>query len=678
MKHVAVLLIVVLAASAVCCADPSANKPSRGQAWIESHPFTINALIETPFNADVHKELGFTSVFGIHTHNNPKLSDTVFSTAAANNMQWHMFSKWEHQLDKEEYLESIKKYRQTYKGNIGISVGDECDPKYYEQLAPVIDEVRKIAPDALIYHALRGIDFGGQGYEKPGVYEAYVDKAIRELKPDVVMFDMYPFYRKGLAEHFFRNLEIVTSKARKANIPCMNWLQGHAFQETPKWPHHAPSESEINFQAYVSLAYGCKGLSYWTYGSHYFPYGASITNPAGNIAPIGQNVKKAIPKLRVLGEMLKFMNTDDVLYVPAAVQRDGKWHRHIPLGVKTFSSKNGKYVANVRASNARWGFLLSYFEDKQGNEYLMVVNCNHGYKKTSQETQGTVTIEFAPEVKAVEKLNLETGQFEKVALRHRILNKHDMKGGTGDLFRIITPETKATTAATPKYNHEDFWKNQPEKAPAQQSPEKAATTKAGKIGTLMVVGNSIAWHPPRADIGWKGNWGMAATSQDKDYAHQLHKHLCKHQPDPEPKLDVQNYIVRSLTTNPKLTKQITSSKADVVVIQIGDNIAAKDATEKNVTLPLISFVRELKKTNPTAKVFIASTYGDSPKVDSLLKKAQVQSKSHWISLKGIIHDARNRAGSEGHFTHSGVNWHPGDHGMKTIADTMWRQMKSKL
>jgi len=45
------------------------------------------------------------------------------------------------------------------------------------------------------------------------------------------------------------------------------------------------------------------------------------------------------------------------------------------------------------------------------------------------------------------------------------------------------------------------------------------------IRRVLILGNSITIYSPAPQIGWYGDWGMAAGSKDKDFVHILDKSL---------------------------------------------------------------------------------------------------------------------------------------------------------
>ncbi len=54
---------------------------------------------------------------------------------------------------------------------------------------------------------------------------------------------------------------------------------------------------------------------------------------------------------------------------------------------------------------------------------------------------------------------------------------------------------------------------------------KEETTPIETPKKVLILGNSITWHPPGPDLNWFGNWGMAATAADKDFLSLLTKKI---------------------------------------------------------------------------------------------------------------------------------------------------------
>jgi hypothetical protein len=92
---------------------------------------------------------------------------------------------------------------------------------------------------------------------------------------------------------------------------------------------------------------------------------------------------------------------------------------------------------------------------------------------------------------------------------------------------------------------------------------------------ILFLGNSITLHGPAPAIGWTGNWGMAASKQDKDYVHLLTTDITK-AVGAQPKTMVKNIakFEREYTTF-DLAKELKPEldfNADIVVVAIGVNI----------------------------------------------------------------------------------------------------------
>lgn len=64
----------------------------------------------------------------------------------------------------------------------------------------------------------------------------------------------------GDRPEYFENLEIIRRQALRVGVPFWNVILA-----TPHFSYRDPSPADMRWQAYTTLAYGGKGLAYFTY-----------------------------------------------------------------------------------------------------------------------------------------------------------------------------------------------------------------------------------------------------------------------------------------------------------------------------------------------------------------------------------------------------------------------------
>ena len=96
-----------------------------------------------------------------------------------------------------------------------------------------------------------------------------------------------------------------------------------------------------------------------------------------------------------------------------------------------------------------------------------------------------------------------------------------------------------------------------------------------KADRMVFLGNSITMHGPCRPVQWAGNWGMAASEQEKDYVHVMMKSLAR-LTGKKPKALIANIadFERNYATYDVAAKlkKIFDFKPDIVVVAIGENV----------------------------------------------------------------------------------------------------------
>ncbi len=206
--------------------------------------------------------------------------------------------------------------------------------------------------------------------------------------------------------------------------------------------------------------------------------------------------------------------------------------------------------------------------------------------------------------------------------------------------------------------------------PVTAEPE----VKPSAIRRILFLGNSITLHGPKADIGWTGNWGMAASSEDKDYVHLVTSAIAR-QAGSAPRIMVRNIadFERNYATY-DVDGQLMDAFAfdpDLVVLAIGENVPALDSAEarakfKSGVMNVLRCV--LAKRHPL--VVVRSCFWADAAKDQVLREACEETGGIFVDAGPLGRDPANAARSERAFTHDGVAAHPGDRGMKALADAI--------
>ena len=186
---------------------------------------------------------------------------------------------------------------------------------------------------------------------------------------------------------------------------------------------------------------------------------------------------------------------------------------------------------------------------------------------------------------------------------------------------------------------------------------------------ILIVGNSITRHGPKADIGWHGDWGMAASAPEKDYVHRLFDMLNENGQDVLIRVSQCANWERGFREQDVLSnfQEDRAFSADIVIFRLGENVLAEDAPY--IQEELIKFADYLC---PNGKVIFTTCFWKNEVVDNAI--TAVATMRNDVCIDGCFsNNEKNMA--LGEFEHAGVAMHPSDAGMEEIAKAIFSAIK---
>ncbi|MFA6960781.1 MAG: SGNH/GDSL hydrolase family protein [Opitutaceae bacterium] len=194
-----------------------------------------------------------------------------------------------------------------------------------------------------------------------------------------------------------------------------------------------------------------------------------------------------------------------------------------------------------------------------------------------------------------------------------------------------------------------------------------------EVKHILFVGDSITLHAPGPELGWNGNWGMAASREDLDYVHRLAARFAAIQSTP-PVLTV--HAKGGGTLSGKLADATYLASlahgSDLIVVQMGENdhTPSVEAFQK----PYNDLLQILQSASPSARIICAGVWSPpsgSAGKDRLIRELCQKHGLAFADLSTANAAPSNSAATSGLWTHNGVNWHPGDAGMEAYAEAIW-------
>lgn len=186
---------------------------------------------------------------------------------------------------------------------------------------------------------------------------------------------------------------------------------------------------------------------------------------------------------------------------------------------------------------------------------------------------------------------------------------------------------------------------------------------------VVIIGNSIVRHGPNEALGWKGDWGMAASAQEFDFVHQLESKI--QSVHPETKVVGLNLSAfeRDYVNFP-LSELDPLRDADVLVFKLSENVDPALITKQDFKGHYVRILESLS-TQKQVRIVLTDGFWPSP-VNDVVREIAKERNYPFVQLHDLFQDSTMTA--KGLFEHQGVANHPSDKGMSAIADRIWEKL----
>lgn len=268
----------------------------------------------------------------------------------------------EAQLDEKEIalrVEALVNRVDHHPAAFGYYLRDEPGADIYPGLRRWADAYKKFTPGSLAYINLFPNYASAEQMNVP-TYADYLESYIQIVQPSYISYDHYAMMDDGcLRDGYFQNLEAVRSLAQRNSIPFWNIVLANSHF------HYAePTPATLRFQLYTTLAYGARGISYFTYfAPRVGNYRLAPVDQFGYKTPTWDMLRNVNLQLHRIGPTYIGLKSTHVFH-----------HPDVPAGCAGIATSRLVATLEGESGESETGFLVGEFERKGGEPYALVVN----------------------------------------------------------------------------------------------------------------------------------------------------------------------------------------------------------------------------------------------------------------------------------------------------------------
>ena len=276
----------------------------------------------------------------------------------ANGYDW---TKMPGEKELRENINALVGEVRNHPAALGFFLRDEPPAAMMPGLGKVTAMLHREMPGALSYINLLP-NYATDAQLGASTYGAYVQKFVDQVHPPLLSYDNYSLFNGEMLGRFYNNLATVRLASQKADIPFWNVILANSH-----FSYMEPSDATLRLQAYSTIAYGGRGIEYFTYFSPKIGnFRLAAVDQFGHRTATWYMLRQLDNQIRTLAPWLIKLHSTGVYHSAP-----------LPEGAEPITKSS--LIKGVRATTFQSPpvapeYLVGEFRDGEGHPFLMIVN----------------------------------------------------------------------------------------------------------------------------------------------------------------------------------------------------------------------------------------------------------------------------------------------------------------